>query len=441
MPGTDDPWGNGGQASGGAPDLATEARRARLARDDRPEAGVWPAPSDGRTVAMEDVRGDDPHELADLRAAASPLWGIDVHPVYQRGLNIEALPGAGIGFLAVKVQQGRDTSYLQSGSADWVRRAKAIGLPVIAYIYLMPGDEDGQAAVFAEVLKSLDIAGMVDAEALKGTSLAAVDGHTPDLGGLGQHPHPRGVVRTSQVRVAGAVPAPALTMDGIRRFHARCDYHGADLRLDYIPRWFWERMGSPILAGLQPLWASSYPSRAVGTPQDLYRAVTPDRWAGYGGNSVDILQFAETGLVAGQQPVDVDAYLGTRDELATLLGIPTVNPLSGTRSRRREDADMELPATDTRIDKQVPTDVVGGWCGAANLLLTANTGGATVYGVYAVSDRGPTQPLVTPLLKADAGQDFAGWWPMKAALPAGTTSVVVNYTAPAGMVARIEYER
>lgn len=110
------------------------------------------------------------------------------------------------------------------------------------------------------------------------------------------------------------------------------------------------------------------------------------------------------------------------------------------RSRRR-DPGMELPATKTRLDKQLPTDDVGGWCGAANLLLTANTGGATVYGVYAVVHRGDaTPPDVRPLLKDDKGRDFMQWWSMKAALPAGTTSVVVNYTADQGMVARIEYE-
>lgn len=263
---------------------------------------------------------------AGLRAGIDPIYGADAHPVYQRGLNIEALPGAGIGFLAVKVQQGRDTSYLQAGSADWVRRAQAIGLPVVGYPYLMPGDEDGQAAVFAEVLTELGIAGMVDAEALKGTALAAPDGQMPDLGGLGRHPHPRGAMRTSDVRVSGAVPAPSLTMAGIRLFLDRCDYHGADVRLSYLPRWFWERMGSPSLAGLPPLWASSYPSERIGTPQDLYQAVDASRWAGYGGNQVAVLQFAETGIVAGQSPVDLDAYLGTRDQLAILLGIPQATP-------------------------------------------------------------------------------------------------------------------
>lgn len=101
---------------------------------------------------------------------------------------------------------------------------------------------------------------------------------------------------------------------------------------------------------------------------------------------------------------------------------------------------MLLPATTTRIDAQIPTDVVGGWCGKANLLLTANAGGATVYGIFSVADRGATAPLVTPILTNNAGQPFVQWWPLKVALAAGTTSVVVNYTAPAGMAAHVEYK-
>lgn len=116
-------------------------------------------------------------------------------------------------------------------------------------------------------------------------------------------------------------------------------------------------------------------------------------------------------------------------------------PAPARRSRRREDNEMQLPPTLVRIDQQIPTDVIGGWCGNANLLLTANTGGSVVHGVFAIADRGATPPLLTEILKSDAGQPFQQWWPLKHPLPPGTTSVVVNYTAPAGMVARVEYER
>lgn len=122
-------------------------------------------------------------------------------------------------------------------------------------------------------------------------------------------------------------------------------------------------------------------------------------------------------------------------------------PAATTRRARRRDEDnsMELPPTTARRDHQIPTDVVGGWCGKANLLLYANTDGnkrtAKVYGIYAVAHRGNIPPLVTELLRDDEGHVFNQWWPWKGKLPDGTTSVIVNYVAPSGMVARVEYER
>lgn len=64
-----------------------------------------------------------------------------------------------------------------------------------------------------------------------------------------------------------------------------------------------------------------------------------------------------------------------------------------------------------------------------------------MYGIYAVADRGSTPPDVRTVLSESAGRVFVQWWPAKYPLPNGTTSVIVNYAAPAGMVARVEYER
>lgn len=104
----------------------------------------------------------------------------------------------------------------------------------------------------------------------------------------------------------------------------------------------------------------------------------------------------------------------------------------------------ELPIATARRDYQCPTDPVGGWCGAANFLLTANTDGnaksAKVFGIFAVIWRGGTPPQVIELQRDNAGAGFTQWWPWKGALPAGTTSVIVSYLAPQGMVARVEYE-
>lgn len=134
-------------------------------------------------------------------------------------------------------------------------------------------------------------------------------------------------MRASELRHGAAVPAATLTVDGIRLFLNRCAAYGADVRLSYLPYWYWQRMGSPSLAGLPPLWASSYPSNATGTPGQLYPAVTPSRWASYGGLPVRVLQFSQTGIAGGIQPVDLDAYLGSKADLAALLGIPTPSPI------------------------------------------------------------------------------------------------------------------
>lgn len=145
-----------------------------------------------------------------------------------------------------------------------------------------------------------------------------------------------------------------------------------------------------------------------------------------------------------------------RDKVAWLLGDPLhriprfANPTTvevtpiGSHRRRNEDNNVELPVATTRRDYQVPTDVVGGWCGGAEFMLTANTDGnaksAKVFGIYAVIWRGGTPPDVRELQKNDAGAAFAQWWPWKGALPKGTTSIIVSYIAPQGMVARVEYE-
>jgi hypothetical protein len=209
------------------------------------------------------------------------LLGIDVHPKFQAGLNIEQVRAEGFDFMAVKLSEATDAY----AGLDWLRRGAACGLICLGYHYLRPGNEAGQAAVFCRQLASAgSVPGMLDAEALAG------DGHSATL-----------------------------KVDGIRRFLAECANRGAHVPLLYLPHWYWERMGSPDLTGLPTLWASGYVN-GTGYASNLYKAVTPARWAGYGNLPVAVLQFTETAKVAGQT-IDADVFLGTRDEFASLLGI------------------------------------------------------------------------------------------------------------------------
>lgn len=68
----------------------------------------------------------------------------------------------------------------------------------------------------------------------------------------------------------------------------------------YLPRWHWNNIGRPSLAGLPPLWGSDY------------RGASAD-WSDYGGLPVVLRQYTST-------PFDKNWFAGTREEFAALLG-------------------------------------------------------------------------------------------------------------------------
>ena len=227
------------------------------------------------------------------------IYGIDVHPVYQAGLNIEQVRAEGFDFIAVKLSEGTDTYPGQ----DWLRRAKACGLLPAGYHYLQPGNENAQAQVFAGQLRQAGVSGMLDAEAL------AADGKTPTL-----------------------------TIAGIRKFLNCAVSCGVSIPLLYLPNWYWQRIGSPDLTGLPRLWASSYVGSG-GYATAVYESVTPRYWAAYGGLRVTVLQFTDRALVAGQN-IDANAFMGTRNELAAILS-PSAPP-------KGEDVTIDnIPVTGT----------------------------------------------------------------------------------------------
>jgi hypothetical protein len=213
------------------------------------------------------------------------IYGLDVHPKFQAGLNIEQVRAESFDFIAIKLSEAT-TTY---PGLDWINRAKACGLLALGYHFLRPGNEDVQARVFTQQLQAGGVPGMLDAEAL------ADDGKTPTL-----------------------------TVTGIRRFLSACTARGARIPLLYLPRWYWQRLGSPDLSGLPALWASSYVTGA-GFAAELYESVTPTRWAAYGNLPVTVLQFTDKAHVAGKV-IDADVFLGTRDQFAALIGGSDLTP-------------------------------------------------------------------------------------------------------------------
>jgi hypothetical protein len=259
------------------------------------------------------------------------IFGVDIHPGFQAGISIEQIHREGFDFLIAKLSEGLGDGYIAMGSRDWIRRGKAAGMVCAGYHYLRPGNIREQARIFAAGLNLCDVPGMIDAEAL------AADDKTPTL-----------------------------TIQAIREFYVTATAYGARIPLLYLPKWYWQRIGSPPLAGLPVLVSSSYPSNRKAIATDLYAAVTPSRWVSYGGNPVGVLQFAQSALVAGRA-IDVNAYLGTRDSFASLLGAPV--PLI---ARTTPEADMAYPIPPTPIPEGAkPEDVpIGGWPAVEHTIAT-----------------------------------------------------------------------
>jgi hypothetical protein len=108
----------------------------------------------------------------------------------------------------------------------------------------------------------------------------------------------------------------ALTRDLVAQLRAA----GYRVPMLYLPRWYWQQIGSPSLAGLPPLWSSRYPNNTVGLLASEWAEVPASYWTGYGGLDVALLQFTSSARIAGYQPLDASAFRGDRAQLAALLG-------------------------------------------------------------------------------------------------------------------------
>jgi hypothetical protein len=225
-----------------------------------------------------------------------PLFGIDIS--HHQGLNpnfVRARDEDGIQFVFIKSTEG--ASFVDGNFTTNLARARAAGLLVAAYHYVR-GDATAAAQVtnVARVVPK-DVPVIPDVEA--------------NSGGV------------------------ALVRDVVARLQA-AGYH---VPLTYLPRWYWQQLGSPSLAGLPSLWSSRYPDNIAGSVSSEYAKIPASYWLGYGGLGVAVLQFTSSARVAGYQPLDANAYQGTRQQLAAVLGGGTeddmesselvVNPATG----------------------------------------------------------------------------------------------------------------
>src|ERR1700738_5009649 len=200
------------------------------------------------------------------------LYGIDVAS-YQAGLNLAEVKAESFDFIIAKATQG--SGYVDPSWASFRDGADANDLILVAYHYVTLDAAAAQAENLVSALGDTGIPVMLDFEAGSG-----------DLANFWA--------------VTDAITSA-----------------GAHVALSYIPRWYWQQIGSPDLTGVPGLVASDYVDGS-GYASALYPGDDSHSWTGYGGGDLVIFPFTDAAQVAGQT-VDADAYVGTAEELQQML--------------------------------------------------------------------------------------------------------------------------
>lgn len=203
------------------------------------------------------------------------IWGFDVSD-YQGVFDMQAAKDAGFDFVIIKATEGNN--WKSKYFAGNLQRARDAQLLLAAYHY-QRGSHSAQSQ--ADNIASMvpkDVGVIPDVEA-NGGDLDLTDAIMSRVTALGYR-HP----------------------------------------LSYIPKWYWQQIGSPSMRNRKGLWQSHYPDNKGGTPQQIYTRVPSSYWNPFGEQEIKILQFSSASTVAGRTPIDADAFRGSLSDLAALLG-------------------------------------------------------------------------------------------------------------------------
>ncbi|MEX3562188.1 GH25 family lysozyme [Corynebacterium phoceense] len=250
---------------------------------------VWSQPGPDRLDPMQNVLagakwvGDSTKE-----GSMTTIFGVDVSE-HQDGMSLAAAKAQGMDFAILRLCDGtyRDRTF-RSHLAD----AENAGLLVSTYWYLRAPSEGSTIAQQVDVIDRQmggrrDLGVWIDVESVAG----------------------------GRKLLTGADVWAAKRELEKRGYHVPGIYSGA---------WYWEQMpgGEPSMDGLGYLWVSSYGRNRTGAPRDLYDGDGGDAHPGWnyplGNRKPDILQYGSNATVAGHT-VDINAYKGTRDQLATIF--------------------------------------------------------------------------------------------------------------------------
>lgn len=236
------------------------------------------------------------------------LFGYDISH-HQGDFDHALAADQGMAFAMVKATEGRgfrDPKWPQNRT-----RLKAAEIPFAAYHFMwgssiggnLPGEFfwapaaepvpiEQQAQNIAEYIGDKDIPVMVDTE----------------------------IRRVSDF---GVLSRP--TVADVRKFIAECTARNVRCSLHYLPEWYWEGfLNSPDLSNLPPIVQSHYvdPEVPPAPPAQMYPGDSNSRWQYAGGNKPVILQFTDRARIAGQTPVDANAFRGDRADLAEWFYTP-----------------------------------------------------------------------------------------------------------------------
>lgn len=213
--------------------------------------------------------------------AAPITFGLDISHHQDLSLDLARARRDGCAFVFIKATEGG--SYTDAEFAANLSRARAAGLLTAAYVFVRANATPQAHVDLANTVIPRDVPIILDVE-------TAADGTKPTLA------QARAVL--DAFRAAGRAPV-----------------------LSYIPLWYWRDVWrQPSLAGWPPLWSSRYPDTVVGALTSEWAQVPTSYWNGYGGLAVAVLQFTSSASIAGHSPLDANAFRGTPDQLAALLG-------------------------------------------------------------------------------------------------------------------------
>lgn len=270
---------------------------------------LWTQPGrlGGRAIDPAPFWGDNaanPGGTIPAPAPSGTIFGIDISD-HQNGLALSKAVRDGIQFVILRLCDG---TYVDKAFKSHLADAEAQDLLVATYWYLRAPSE--------------------------GTTIAQqVDVIDQQLGGR------KDLGVWIDVESVGAGGKKLLTKDDVwaaKRELEKRGYHVAGI---YSGAWYWENMpgGEPSMDGLGYLWVSNYGRNRKGDPRETYLADGGDQHRGWtyplGDRKPDILQFGSEGVVGDKYPIDVNAFRGTRDQLARIFHpdhAPKEAPVSST---------------------------------------------------------------------------------------------------------------